>query len=86
MSHSVSVTIEAGIAAQSNELGLIICKSCNEVIATQPTDGYKSFMWCAKHAHAKKTIRRQPNDDAETGGPLSGGRRLNDSSSWWKGG
>lgn len=43
MSHSVSVTIEAGIAAQSNELGLIICKSCNEVIATQPTDGYKKF-------------------------------------------
>ncbi|SDN03379.1 SR1 protein [Paenibacillus sp. yr247] len=25
------------------DLGVIICKSCNEVIATLPTDGYKKF-------------------------------------------
>lgn len=43
MSYSISVTMEAGVAAQPNELGLIICKSCNEVIATLPTDGYKKF-------------------------------------------
>ncbi|BFT71142.1 MULTISPECIES: GapA-binding peptide SR1P [Paenibacillus] len=43
MSHTISVTMEAGVAAQPNELGLIICKSCNEVLATLPTDGYKKF-------------------------------------------
>ncbi|WP_397386538.1 GapA-binding peptide SR1P [Paenibacillus roseipurpureus] len=26
-----------------HDLGVIICKSCNEVIATLPTDGYKKF-------------------------------------------
>lgn len=25
------------------DLGIILCKSCNEVIATLPTDGYKKF-------------------------------------------
>lgn len=31
------------VAVQPNELGVVICKSCNEVIATLPTDGYKKF-------------------------------------------
>ncbi|MEC0226192.1 GapA-binding peptide SR1P [Paenibacillus alba] len=25
------------------DLGVVICKLCNEVIATLPTDGYKKF-------------------------------------------
>lgn len=40
MSNSYHVTLEA---IHPNELGVIICKSCNEVIATIPTDGYKKF-------------------------------------------
>ncbi|WP_161408264.1 GapA-binding peptide SR1P [Paenibacillus silvestris] len=35
--------METEIAAGQNDLGLIICKSCNEVLATLPTDGYKKF-------------------------------------------
>ncbi|MZQ84121.1 GapA-binding peptide SR1P [Paenibacillus sp. 5J-6] len=43
MSHPILVTMETEIAAGQNDLGLIICKSCNEVLATLPTDGYKKF-------------------------------------------
>ncbi|MDD9267327.1 GapA-binding peptide SR1P [Paenibacillus sp. GCM10023248] len=40
MSDTICVTLTA---VKPNELGLVICKSCNEVIATLPTDGYKKF-------------------------------------------
>ncbi|NOV03979.1 GapA-binding peptide SR1P [Paenibacillus planticolens] len=54
MSNSNSVTLEAGVAASKNDLGLIICKSCNHVIASLPTDGYKKFyvvcQSCAREA------------------------------------
>ncbi|MBP1962751.1 GapA-binding peptide SR1P [Paenibacillus aceris] len=43
MSNSISLILESGVIAQKNELGLIICKSCNEVIGTLPTDGFKKF-------------------------------------------
>ncbi|NRF92459.1 GapA-binding peptide SR1P [Paenibacillus frigoriresistens] len=40
MSNTNHVTLAA---IHRYDLGVIICKSCNEVIATLPTDGYKKF-------------------------------------------
>ncbi|WP_082614664.1 GapA-binding peptide SR1P [Paenibacillus sp. Soil787] len=40
MSNTNHVTMAA---IHRYDLGVIICKSCNEVIATLPTDGYKKF-------------------------------------------
>lgn len=40
MSNTNHVTLAA---IHRYDLGVIICKSCNEVIATLPTEGYKKF-------------------------------------------
>lgn len=40
MSNTNNVTLAA---IHRFDLGVILCKTCNEVIATLPTDGYKKF-------------------------------------------
>lgn len=57
MSHSIGVTMETGIAVGRNDLGLIICKSCNEVLATLPTDGYKKFYVVCQACACKENMK-----------------------------
>ncbi|CAN7422810.1 hypothetical protein [Paenibacillus sp. LjRoot56] len=46
----ISGTAHVELAAiQRFDLGILICKSCNEVIATLPTDGYKKFYGLCKN-------------------------------------
>ncbi|NEW07739.1 GapA-binding peptide SR1P [Paenibacillus sp. SYP-B3998] len=40
MSNTNNIKLEA---VHQHDLGVILCKSCNEVIATLPTNGVKKF-------------------------------------------
>ncbi|THF84625.1 GapA-binding peptide SR1P [Cohnella fermenti] len=45
-------------SSQENELGVVICKSCNEVIYTLPTNGFTKIAGVCGKAECQETSSR----------------------------